>query len=148
MAFGGGSMVPGYVRGGTRVPQTTPGEAGEGGCIQNAYGGHRTLNLELRTSNLEKPSKAVPSHPQATLRPSGSQPVGTLRLPRGYPEATLRLPRGYPDATPRLHSGSTQAPGKAAQSHILAKAEMLKAEMLKPESAHQCDLKATGSEEH
>ena len=31
-------------------------------------------------------------HPEATLRPCGSQPVGTPRLPRGYPEATLRLP--------------------------------------------------------
>src|ERR1019366_9546942 len=38
---------------------------------------------------------AAPSgHPQATLRPSGSQPVGTLKPPSGYPEATLRLPRG------------------------------------------------------
>src|ERR1019366_8038738 len=56
-------------------------------------------------------------HPEATLRPSGSQPVGTLKPPSGYPEATprlprgyleapLRLPRGYPEAPLRLHSGS------------------------------------------
>src|ERR1035441_7288692 len=39
-------------------------------------------------------------HPEATLKPSGSQPVGTRKPPSGYPEATLRLPRGYP-ATPQ-----------------------------------------------
>ena len=40
------------------------------------------------------------SHPQATLKPYGSQPVATQKPPSGYPEATLRLPRGYPGATP------------------------------------------------
>jgi hypothetical protein len=40
-----------------------------------------------------------------------------------------RLPLGYPWATLRLQS--------------LAKAEILKAEMLKPAKPHQCDIKAT-----
>jgi hypothetical protein len=54
-------------------PQTAPSEAGEGGCIRKVYTEHRTLNLEPRTSNLEQPGRATPSHPQATLRPpSGS----------------------------------------------------------------------------
>src|ERR1035437_3576991 len=37
MRSGMGSMVPGYVQGGTRVPPDHPKEAGEGSCIQNAY---------------------------------------------------------------------------------------------------------------
>ena len=38
------------------------------------------------------PPKPPRSHPEATLRPSGSQPVGTRKPPWSHPEATLRLP--------------------------------------------------------
>jgi hypothetical protein len=46
--------------------QITPREAREGVRIWNAYGKHQTLNLEPRTSNLEKPGKATQSHIKAT----------------------------------------------------------------------------------
>jgi hypothetical protein len=54
-------MVPGR-------PQTTPREAGEWGCIQNAYGEHRTSNIEQPTSSEQKPGKAAQSDLKATLK--------------------------------------------------------------------------------
>jgi hypothetical protein len=40
------------------------------------------------------PREATPSHPQAPLRPSGSQPVGTPKPPGSHPQAPLRLHSG------------------------------------------------------
>src|ERR1035437_5034913 len=54
--------------------------------------GEYSPNWLFAIGHLRSPVMATPSHPQATLRLTGSQPVGTLKPPRGYPEATLRLP--------------------------------------------------------
>jgi hypothetical protein len=91
-------------------PQTSPREAGEEGCIQSAYVENRTLNLEPRTLNLEQPGKAIPSHPQAPLRPSTSQPLGTPKPPPSHPQATLRPPSGSHQAPIRL-PGSYRSKG-------------------------------------
>jgi hypothetical protein len=56
---------------------------------------------------------------------------------------TRTASRGNGTSNPQHPTSNEQKPGKAAQSYILAKAEMLKAEMLKPERPHQCDIKAT-----
>jgi hypothetical protein len=106
----GGLWYQGMSRVVPGCPQTSPRAAGEGSCIRDAYGGHGTLNLEPRTLNLEQPDKAIPSHPQAPLRPSTSQPLGTLKPPSGHPQAPTRLPSGYPEVTGARELGEPVAP--------------------------------------
>src|ERR1035441_2075641 len=54
-------------------------------------------------------------HPEATLKPSGSQPVGTRKPPSGYPEATpvAQLPRSMMRQR-SLQKGKSGSPGATA----------------------------------
>src|ERR1039457_5966977 len=86
----------------------------------SAFQRYRTLNLELRTSNLEKPGKATQSQIKATIKPPQSHILGidsgvqshlkaTLRLHQSHPKATPKPPQGYTKATLRLHQSHTKA---------------------------------------
>src|ERR1039458_7223992 len=56
-------------------------------------GEEREKSRRVLRGNFLNSTAVWPSgHPQATLRPSGSQPVGTPKPPSGYPQATPRLP--------------------------------------------------------
>ena len=60
--FEGGLWYQGMSRVVPDLHQSRPREAGEGGCIWDAYGEHRTSNIEQPTSNEQEPGKATQSH--------------------------------------------------------------------------------------
>jgi hypothetical protein len=82
--------------------QCRPGQ-GLSPCCSSALSGARVpplgewrlvkayISVPQRLSH-QRTTKPGCGHPEATLKPSGSQPVGTRKPPSGYPKATLRLP--------------------------------------------------------
>jgi hypothetical protein len=72
-----------------RLAWVTPllaAKANENGTCASPAASDKVLRCFRRNGRNSVPG-CPRGHPEATLRPSGSQPVGTPRLPRGYPEA-------------------------------------------------------------
>src|ERR1035441_2435318 len=102
-------------------PQTTPREAGKGGYIGNAYGEHRTLNLEPRTSNLEKPGQATQSHSGAKAEGRRMNAETNPKPHQIYTKATLMRPSSQVQARYRPSASQEQARSKPGTCEVHAR---------------------------
>ena len=84
----------------------------------SAFQRYRTLNLELRTSNLEKPGKATQSQIKATIKPPQSHILGIDSGVQSHTKATPMRPQGHPKAPPRLHQSHPGAKLESRMQHV------------------------------